>query len=97
MHQFLLIQQKAGPFYAVSLLAKVANTIKFSVTSSENKEVTLLKIYLVNVPFLLVFDFYNKNISLICSMKLEKTKLKTLSTIYSDNVFHMYHHILVNL
>jgi len=81
-----LIQQKACPFFVNSLLAKVANTIKFSVTSSENKEVTLQKIYLVNVPILLVFDFYNKNTSLICSMKLEKTKLKKLSTIYSHNV-----------
>ena len=46
---------KAGPFFIVSLVAKVAKKIKFSLISSENKLVTQVNIYFVKWSNLL-FD-----------------------------------------
>ena len=56
---------KSGPLIKVSSLAYVANTIKFSLISSENKLVTQLNIYLVNISNLFVFDLAIKQTVLI--------------------------------
>ena len=75
---------KAGPFFIVSFDAKVAKIMKFSVISSENKLVTLLKIYyLVVISNLFVFDLEIKQTVLICLITFENTYLKASLIILS--------------
>ena len=51
--------------------------MKFSVISSENKLVTLLKIYFVKMSNLLLFDLEIKQAGLIWLITLEKAYLKS--------------------
>ena len=66
----------AGPEFIVSLFACVARINKFSLISSENKLVTLVKIYLVKISNLLAVAFAIKQTTFIWSITFENTYWK---------------------